>query len=145
MIVEIRRSISPDYLAIPTGPPELMRRGVTLEIDGEVWAVGCLYLDPAYKTYVASVGMRPELRKRPKTLHAFAKKAIEIAGQTGIKTFLTIADKTIPRSEAWLEALGFQHLGEAETGKIYRCKVLEVSSLALAPSSAASRKIALRA
>jgi N-acetylglutamate synthase-like GNAT family acetyltransferase len=125
MKVETRWARSEDYLELPCGPEGVTRRGLALECDGSLLALASITVNRNAAVHMASAAIRPELRKHPKVLHRFALRALETARTIGVRNLHAIADPSIPRSQAWLERLGFTVVGEIPAGKVYRCKLLD--------------------
>lgn len=119
MRVEMRYATPADYRALhgeATQP--FTRYGYALAIDDVPVALGCLRYDRS-RHLVASVDMTDEARKHPFTLHRWAKCGLRAAERLGVRSFLVTADRTIPRSDAWISRLGLRAIGETEIGTVY--------------------------
>lgn len=123
MRVEMRYATAADYAALH-GEANLpfTRYGFALALDGMPVALACLRYDKG-RYLLGSVDLKPEARRHPLALHRWAKKVLEVVGRMNVRSFVVIADSKIPRSEAWIERLGFSAIGETETGTVYQWQV----------------------
>ncbi len=118
-MIEMRWATRAECLAVMGDVQFPTYRAFGLFIGEIPMAIAALRYDVAEPRMIVSVDMMPEARKWPLTLHRWGKKAIEVAQNLGVKSFVVIADRAIPRSEAWLTRLGLRCVGEVPQGAIY--------------------------
>lgn len=120
-MIEMRYATADDYAVMHNGMrfPFTMT-GFALVEDGEPIALACLRHDRASPYLVGSLDIADKAKRKPKTLHAFAKRVLQAASDIGTKSFVVVADKAVPRSEAWIKRLGFKQIGEIEQGEVYQ-------------------------
>lgn len=115
MKVEVRFSEPSELARVPS---KFTRRGLSLLIDDELRAIAIIHFDPAmaYAT-IDAFGPVPRV-----TMHRFGRICLETATALTGGRFLACADRSIARSGAWLERLGFELKGEVAEGPVYMAR-----------------------
>lgn len=85
---------------------------LTAEVDGNVAAYGGLQLFNG--RYWVAFHLADERLRRPMWLHRVMVKGLAAAQRCGISPVYALCDEAVPRSRAWLSALGFRELAAAE-------------------------------
>lgn len=119
--IEIRQANALDVATLYDGPQKRSLRAVVVTLDGEPKGLGGIYYDD--DKVVAFARIKPELRAYPFAIYKAARVVMGMMERRG-GTVFAVADKSVPRSDAFLEHLGFERMGE-----VYQW------TLALAPTS----------
>lgn len=85
---------------------------LTAELDGKVAAYGGLQFFGG--RHVVCFDIADERLRRPMWLHRVMLRGLEAAVRCGITPIYAMCNEAVPRSRAWLTALGFRELTEAE-------------------------------
>lgn len=123
MKAETRLAMPEDFVAVGATAMHGTLRGLALVLDGRTVGVASIRYTRRGSPITASVDVLPEARRQPVTFHRWALKGLVIARGLGLRYMTAVADKSVPRADAWLKRLGFDYVGESEAGGVWRCKL----------------------
>lgn len=107
MRVELRPSVSADFIAFLGRPSPHRVQGLTALADGEIIAIGGFLLLENGDVW-ATVEMTDRMREYPRALHRAGRMAMAIARRSGYRRIFASAAGERPAAVRWLESFGFQ-------------------------------------
>lgn len=107
--IEIRAAGPLDVAALYHGPQKRSMRAVVVTVDQIPLGLGGVYYED--DKIIAFTRIKPELRAYPFAIYKAARLVMEMVERRG-GTVFAVADPSVDRSEAFLEHLGFERMGE---------------------------------
>jgi hypothetical protein len=92
-------------------------RVLVVDLEGELLGIAGLVYHPGQMLAFSS--MKDEMRRYPVTIMKVAKRMAQMIERHG-RSVVAVASNTAKNSDAFLQRVGFEFIGETSDGRVYR-------------------------